>query len=404
MTKKYYELTPDERLASLHLDQRATTLWHDNQSETNAQLIENYVSDMRIPIGILKDIVVDDKHYAVPMATEEPSVIAAANHGAKLLNNLGGLHVKSPRQTAMIGQLLFYQTADDAIAQFVSANQQAFFECAKHAKPSIYRRNGGLLSVNARRVSPTQVSVDFLIDTKDAMGANIVNTILEAERAVFSSFEANFLGAILSNYATEQVVTVSAEVTVQQIGGQHIAEKIVALNDFAKHDIYRATTENKGIFNGISAVALATGNDWRAVEAAGHAYASRTGCYQALTTWHIVDNLLLGEISMPITVGTVGGTITALPQAKQALEVMTIQTANQLRGIMLAVGLAQNLAALKAIVDGGIQRGHMRMQYRALALQVGATVEELPNLVFKLSQEQQVDARVAQELLTEMRK
>ena len=404
MPKKYYELTPDERLASLNLDEQAMQAWRDNQSTTNSQIVENYISDFRVPMGVLKDIIVADRHVTVPMATEEPSVIAAANHGAKLLNQGGGVAVSLPERTALIGQLLFSGVAYDELAAFVARQQAAFFTIAQEAKPSIYRRGGGLLSVTARAVSATSVSVDFTIDTRDAMGANIVNTILEAEQALFADFQAQFVGAILSNYATAQCVTVTGRVPIASIGGQAVAKRLVQLNQFGHQDVYRATTENKGLFNGIGAVTLATGNDWRAVEAAGHAFASQNGRYQSLTTWTIAGDFLEGRLTMPISVGTVGGAISAMPQAQRALAIVAPQTADELRGIILAVGLAQNLAALKAIADGGIQKGHMKMHYRALALQVGARDDEIATLVTQLQAAEQVDAAVATNLLREMRK
>ena len=404
MHKKYYELTPDERLASLNLAQQDVQAWHDNQSATNAQIVENYMSDFRVPLGILKDIIVDDRHVTVPMATEEPSVIAAANHGAKLLNQGGGVTVNLPERSALIGQLLFSGVAYDALAAFVAREQATLFSVAQQAKPSIYRRGGGLITVTARAVSAANVSVDFVIDTRDAMGANIVNTILEAEQAVFADFQSQFVGAILSNYATEQCVTVTGRVPIASVGGHAVAKRLVQLNQFGHQDVYRATTENKGLFNGIGAVTLATGNDWRAVEAAGHAFASREGRYQSLTTWTIVGDFLEGQLTLPISVGLVGGAISAMPQAKRALAIVAPQTADELRGIILAVGLAQNLAALKAIADGGIQKGHMRMQYRALALQVGARDDEIATLVTQLQATEQVDADVATNLLREMRK
>ena len=404
MAKKYYELTPNERLAFLNLNEHVKAELQANQSDNNAQIVENYMSDFRVPMGLLKDIIIDTHLVNVPMAIEEPSVIAAANNGAKLLNSGGGVAVKLPERTAMIGQILFYGVNFHTLHQFVTTHQEEIFDIAKRAKPSIYKRGGGLVTVNTRQISDDEMSVDFKIDTKDAMGANIVNTILEAEASLFSEFDKHILGAILTNYAMAQLVTVIGNVTFEAVGGREIAEKIVALNRFSKNDSYRAVTENKGLFNGIGAVVLATGNDWRAVEASGHAYASQDGHYRSLTHWTIVDEQLHGELTLPISVGTVGGVITAMNQAKNVLDIIHTKSADELRGIILAVGLAQNLAALKAIADGGIQRGHMRMQYRALAVQVGALPQEVPILVSKLTSLPQVDAARATEILMEMRR
>lgn len=403
MAKKYYELTPDERLAFLNLADHVKAELHDQQSINNEQIIENYISDFRVPMGMLKAIIIDAHQVNVPMAVEEPSVIAAANNGAKLLNSGGGVVVDMPERTAMIGQIMFNGGDFDTLDQFVRTHQKELFEIAKQTKPSIYKRGGGLVAIKTRKISEDETSIDFKIDTKDAMGANIVNTILEAEVSLFAEFDKQILGAILTNYATAQLVTVSGNVTFAALGGREVAEKIVALSRFSKSDPYRATTENKGLFNGIGAVVLATGNDWRAVEASGHAYASQDGHYRSLTRWTIRGEQLHGELTLPISVGTVGGVISAMDQAKNVLDIVKPKSADELRGIILAVGLAQNLAALKAIAAGGIQRGHMRMQYRALALQVGASPKELPMLVSKLKTMSQVDATKATEILLEMR-
>ncbi|WP_312980213.1 hydroxymethylglutaryl-CoA reductase, degradative [Leuconostoc falkenbergense] len=396
MTKKFYELTPDERLALLAIDDDIRTALSEQQSTVNAQLVENYISDFRVPMGVVRDLLINQQHYQVPMATEEPSVIAAANNGAKMLS--AGIDVQIGR-TAMIGQMMF--VTEKSLADFVQAHRLEIFDIARQARPSIYQRGGGLLDVVVRQVSENETSVDFIIDTKDAMGANIVDTILEAELPLFESF--NPLGVILSNYATQQLVTATADIAFERVGGEHVARQIVALNHFAQSDPYRATTENKGLFNGVSAVVLATGNDWRTVEASGHAYASRNGQYQALTTWSIKDNQLHGELTMPISVGTVGGAISVLPAAQNGLAILGHVNADELRMVIVSVGLAQNLAALKAIVSGGIQQGHMRMQYRALAMQVGAEVSEVKRLVPRLMAEKHVDTELATKILMEIR-
>ncbi len=396
-------MTPDERLASLNLLEQDKQYLHNHQDSIHEQLVENYISDLNVPIGILKDIQLNGKSYNVPMAIEEPSVIAAANYGAKLLKTGGGIKATLSSPTVMIGQIMFKNIDFEEINIFVKSNQVQLFKTAQMAKPSIYKRGGGLKSVHARQVSKKQVSIDFMIDTKDAMGANIVNTILEAELVLFNMYESNIVGAILSNYATAQVVTITGSVAIPAVGGKQAAQKIVELSEFGQNDCYRATTENKGTFNGISAVVLATGNDWRAVEAGGHAYASRHGKYQSLTSWHIDGNLLVGTLKLPISVGIVGGAISAMPQSQINLAICNIDSADELRSVIGAVGLAQNLAALKAIANGGIQRGHMRMQYRALALQIGANKNEIPELVSKLVAEAYVDESIAKMKLMELR-
>lgn len=253
------------------------------------------------------------------------------------------------------------------------------------------------MAVRVRQLDADRSSVDFDIDTQAAMGANIVNTILEAQRTVFDDFDPYFVAAILSNYAPEQVVKASGKVAVADLGGLDVAKRIASLSQMGAVDIYRATTENKGIYNGVAAVTLATGNDTRAVEAAGHAWAGRSGQYQSLSHWQLDQQgqFLVGSLTLPLPVGTVGGAIGALTAAQSSLAILGNPNRDQLRSVIAAVGLAQNLAALKALSSEGIQAGHMRMQARALAVQVGAQPDEVAPLVRQLLQSKRVDSQTA---------
>ena len=253
------------------------------------------------------------------------------------------------------------------------------------------------------------VSVDFKVDVKDAMGANIVNAILEGVANLFRTWfpEQKILFSILSNYATESLVKVSCEIPVERLSkgnnGQEVAEKIQAASRFSKIDPYRAATHNKGIMNGINAVVLATGNDTRAVASGIHAYASKEGSYQGLAKWDVRDGLLLGSLELPLPVATVGGAVKVLPKAQAALELLEITEAKELAQVMAAVGLAQNLAALRALVSEGIQQGHMSLQVRALAMTVGAKDEEITILSEKLRREKVMNQAIAEKLLLEIR-
>ncbi|CAH1852216.1 hydroxymethylglutaryl-CoA reductase, degradative [Convivina praedatoris] len=407
MTKKFYEKTPTERLNELSLTAKLRQDFTVDQNLVNAAIVENYISDFREPEGVLRRLQLDGHFYTVPMAIEEPSVIAAANNGARMLNFNGGIFTEKIQPAALtLGQLLFEDVNVAALHKFIDQFAAEIQRVADLAKPSIVKRGGGLVKVQLRELSLKQVSVDFLIDTKEAMGANIVNTILAAEKEFFQPFIQHCLGAILSNDGRNNLTKVFGRVPFAVLGGEAVANKIVALSRFSKVDSYRAVTENKGIFNGVGAVVLATGNDWRAVEAAGHAYASQQGTYQSLSHWSIDANQqqLVGELVLPLPIGSIGGAITALPQAQRNLALLEKPSVQTLREIIAGVGLAQNLAALKAIAGEGIQTGHMRMQYRALALQVGAQPHEVLPLARRLSTQKTVDTQLASQILKEIRR
>jgi hydroxymethylglutaryl-CoA reductase len=411
MTKKFYEWSIAERQAWL-LDNTHLTDAQLDALQTlptaNQQLIENVVGDFSLPVGVVQRLVVNHQAYTVPLVTEEASVVAAANYGAKMLASGAGI-VAQAQQHQLRGQLLFSDVNPQALSDFVDRERANIFAVAQQAHPSMVARGGGLKEIIVRTTAAQQVSVDLLIDPQAAMGANVVNTIAEAVSALFTPFTEQFVGAILSNYTTESLVTVTGTVPFTALShdvetGKRIAQKIARLSAFSQTDVYRATTENKGIFNGISAVVLATGNDWRATEAAGHAFATRDGRYRGLSTWTYTAEGLIGEMTVPLAIGRVGGSISALPQAQANLAIIGTDDVVVLRQIMASVGLAQNLAALKAIANGGIQRGHMRMQYRALALQVGAQNDEVAEVVAQLQRLTQVNEAVARDILQTIRR
>ncbi|MGL4334972.1 MAG: hydroxymethylglutaryl-CoA reductase, degradative, partial [Lactococcus garvieae] len=370
-------------------------------------LIENQISEFELPMGLAQNFVINGKKFLVPMVTEEPSVIAAASNGAKIAGNFQT--VLSER--LMRGQIVFYDVDQaDHLMQTIEENQAGIFRAAKEAYPSIIKRGGGLRQVSSRAFEAEGfVSVDFKVDVKDAMGANIVNAILEGVANLFRTWfpEQKILFSILSNYATESLVKVSCEIPVERLSkgnnGQEVAEKIQAASRFSKIDPYRAATHNKGIMNGINAVVLATGNDTRAVASGIHAYASKEGSYQGLAKWDVRDGLLLGSLELPLPVATVGGAVKVLPKAQAALELLEITEAKELAQVMAAVGLAQNLAALRALVSEGIQQGHMSLQVRALAMTVGAKDEEITILSEKLRREKVMNQAIAEKLLLEIR-
>lgn len=409
MKKKFYQMSPAERLDFLDLKSETRQILEETVLDVALadNLIENQISEFELPMGLAQNFVINGKKYLVPMVTEEPSVIAAASNGAKIAGNFQT--VLSER--LMRGQIVFYDVEQaDHLMQTIEENQAGIFRAAKEAYPSIVKRGGGLRQVSSRAFEAEGfVSVDFKVDVKDAMGANIVNAILEGVANLFRTWfpEQKILFSILSNYATESLVKVNCEIPVERLSkgnnGQEVAEKIQAASRFSKVDPYRAATHNKGIMNGINALVLATGNDTRAVASGIHAYASKEGSYQGLAEWYVKDGLLFGSLELPLPVATVGGAVKVLPKAQAALELLEITEAKELAQVMAAVGLAQNLAALRALVSEGIQQGHMSLQVRALAMTVGAKDEEITILSEKLRQEKVMNQERAEKLLREIR-
>lgn len=409
MKKKFYQMSPAERLDFLDLKSETRQILEETVLDVALadNLIENQISEFELPMGLAQNFVINGKKYLVPMVTEEPSVIAAASNGAKIAGNFQT--VLSER--LMRGQIVFYDVEQaDHLMQTIEENQAGIFRAAKEAYPSIFKRGGGLRQVSSRAFEAEGfVSVDFKVDVKDAMGANIVNAILEGVANLFRTWfpEQKILFSILSNYATESLVKVNCEIPVERLSkgnnGQEVAEKIQEASRFSKVDPYRAATHNKGIMNGINAVVLATGNDTRAVASGIHAYASKEGSYQGLAEWYVKDGLLFGSLELPLPVATVGGAVKVLPKAQAALELLEITEAKELAQVMAAVGLAQNLAALRALVSEGIQQGHMSLQVRALAMTVGAKDEEITILSEKLRQEKVMNQERAEKLLREIR-
>lgn len=409
MKKKFYQMSPAERLDFLDLKSETRQILEETVLDAALadNLIENQISEFELPMGLAQNFVINGKKFLVPMVTEEPSVIAAASNGAKIAGNFQT--VLSER--LMRGQIVFYDVDQaDHLMQTIEENQAGIFRAAKEAYPSIIKRGGGLRQLSSRAFEAEGfVSVDFKVDVKDAMGANIVNAILEGVANLFRTWfpEQKILFSILSNYATESLVKVSCEIPVERLSkgnnGQEVAEKIQAASRFSKIDPYRAATHNKGIMNGINAVVLATGNDTRAVASGIHAYASKEGSYQGLAKWDVRDGLLLGSLELPLPVATVGGAVKVLPKAQAALELLEITEAKELAQVMAAVGLAQNLAALRALVSEGIQQGHMSLQVRALAMTVGAKDEEITILSEKLRREKVMNQAIAEKLLLEIR-
>lgn len=398
--RKFYQLTRAERLSQLALPTNNRKELDNNALSENIanNLIENQIGEIELPLG-LAFINVEGKRYSVPMATEEPSVIAAANNGAKIAEDF---HIIKNNRL-MNGQIVFYDVINsDILASTIDIRKKEIFEIAKTAYPSIIERGGGLRTINCGRIDTDGFyCIDFYFDTCDALGANIINTILEA---IANNFRIWFptekiLFSILSNNNYFCETCVDCHIPIEKIG-REVAEKIVLASDYAQLDKTRAATHNKGIMNGIEAILLALGNDTRAVNAAIYSYAENKG----LTTWHIEKNILIGEISLPLPIATAGGATQILPKAKVSHSLMDNPDSFKLMGIVASIGLAQNLAALKALVTDGIQAGHMTLQARSLALSVDAKSDEIEQLVTALKKAPAMNTKTAKALLEKLRK
>jgi hydroxymethylglutaryl-coA reductase, degradative len=382
--------------------------------ETANQMSENVLSVLALPYSIAPDFLIDGQVYQVPFATEEPSVVAAASFAAKIIKRSGGFKTKIHNRQ-MIGQVALYDVPDVAKAlEQIQHEKSALLELANQAHPSIVKRGGGARDL---RTDFLEGETDFLVvylivDTQEAMGANILNTMLEALKERLEELTGGqSLMAILSNYATEALVTVSCEIDFHSLSrdkaeAERTAQRIALASQFAKQDPYRASTHNKGIFNGIDAVLLATGNDWRAIEAGAHAYAARDGRYQGLSNWeaNLEERKLYGQLTLPMPVAAKGGSIGLNPMVVASFDLLEQPTAKELASIIASVGLAQNFAALRALVTTGIQAGHMKLQAKSLALLAGAQEDEIAAVVAELLKEKQFNQAKAKEILTKMRK
>lgn len=374
------------------------------------EMVENVLGTLALPFGLAPGFQIDGKEVQVPMVTEEPSVIAAASYAAGLIKRSGGFQTQVHKRQ-MIGQVALYDVSNKEKAiQAITGAKEDLLQLANQAYPSIVKRGGGA------RDLWTEEKGDFLIcylsvDPKEAMGANMLNTMLEALVDTLEDLSGGQgLMAILSNLATDALVTARCKIDYRFLSrdpkeAAEIAQKMTLASQLAAVDPYRAATHNKGIFNGIDAVALATGNDWRAIEAGGHTYASRTGQAQGLSSWihHPEQQVLEGQLTLPMPIATKGGSIGLNPSVQVAHELLGNPDAQTLARIIVSVGLAQNFAALKALVSTGIQHGHMKLQAKSLALLAGATPSEVAPVVQALLEDRPFNLEKAQAVLEKIR-
>ena len=375
------------------------------------QLTENVLSTFDLPFSLAPYFLINGRDYVLPMVTEEPSVVAAACFAAKLIQRSGGFTTQV-HQRQMIGEIALTDVEDVEVAsKRILEDKENLLQLANEAYPSIVKRGGGARDLWVENKGDFLI-VYLAVDPKEAMGANMLNTMLEALTDRIQELSGGqALMAILSNLATRSLVSARCAIDFKALSRNpeeaiEIAHRMELASQLAQVDPYRAATHNKGIFNGIDALVLATGNDWRAIEAGAHAYAAQSGSYKGLSHWtsQPKEKKLYGEITLPMPVATKGGSIGLNPTVQVSHRLLGEPSAIELAGIIASLGLAQNFAALKALVTTGIQAGHMKLQARSLALLAGAKEEEVPRLVTQLLENKPFNLEKAQTLLQELRK
>jgi len=377
--------------------------------ETANRMIENVIGTIQLPIGIAMNFLINGKEYLVPMAIEEPSVVAAASNAARLARNGGGFFVTSTGPV-MIAQIQLVNIPNGyATRMALFEKKEEILSIANAQDPMLVSLGGGAKDIEIRVLSTPlgdMVIIHLIVDTRDAMGANAVNTMAEA----LAPFIEDWTGGkvylrILSNLADKRLVRARTIVTKDALGGGEIVDGIICAHTFAAADPYRAVTHNKGIMNGIIAVVIATGNDTRAIEAGAHAYAAKSGQYSPLSTWEKdAEGNLVGTLELPMAVGLVGGATKINPGSQVAIKILGVKTAIELGEIIGAVGLAQNLAALRALTTEGIQKGHMSLHAKNIAVMAGATGNLIDEVARRLVKDKKVRVDRAKEILDELAK
>ena len=421
--KGFYRLSVSERrellrdLAGLSDEQVEAWAQTGELSESAAdRIIENVVGTLALPVGVATNFIIDDEHYLVPFALEEPSVVAAASNIAKRCHAKGGF-VSDNTDPIMIGQIQVVECADaEASKQAVLDAKDELIERCNEVDPILVRFGGGCKDLEARVLdteSGQMVIVHILVDCRDAMGANAVNTMAETiAPRVEALTGGTVILRIISNLAVHRLARVSATFTAAELSdtgddaeaGGKVIDGIIQAYHFAKADPFRATTHNKGIMNAISAIALACGQDWRAIESGAHSYAAHERTYTSLTHWEKdTDGNLHGSIELPMAVGLVGGAVTVHPTAKANIALLGVRSADDLAKVIAAAGMAQNLGALRALATVGIQAGHMKLHARNMAVSAGATEDEVDKVVGLARAEGRIPAEAIENALKQVR-
>jgi hydroxymethylglutaryl-CoA reductase len=375
-------------------------------AETADKFVENVLGTYSLPYGITLNVRINGKDYVAPMVVEEPSVVAAASNAAKMARAGGGFRAEADAPI-MISQVQLTQVADVAAAtEAIVAAKAALLRKADASVPGLVQRGGGARDLDVRVLGGGEMLVVHLyVDCRDAMGANLVNTVAEALAPELARLSGGHIGLrILSNLCDRRCVRVRCEVPLSELAtdtmsGADVADGMVNASRFAELDPYRAATHNKGIMNGVDSVCMATGNDWRAVEAGAHAFAARTGHYGPLATWRREGEVLVGKLELPLALGTVGGTLRVHPAARLSLQLMGTDNATELAMVAASVGLASNLAAIRALATDGIQRGHMALHARSVAVAAGATGDLVEKVAAMIVEARDITLEAAKEAL-----
>ncbi len=385
--------------------------------ETADKMIENVIGTFQLPLGLGLNFLINDKEYKIPMAVEEPSIIASASYIARIVRDAGGFKTEATDRV-MIGQIQVVGCEDfDLAKQTILEGKADLIKLANEAYPSLEKRGGGAEDLDVRILNESEskfnkmLVIHLYVNTCDAMGANIINTMVESLAPTVEELtQGKVYLRILSNYADRSLAKATCTIPTKLLDtegftGEEVRDGVIHAYEFAASDPYRAVTHNKGIMNGIDPVIIATGNDWRAVEAGAHAYAARSGQYGSMTTWSKNTNGdLVGELELPMSLGIVGGASRVHPMAGLVYEILDIESASELAQVVVAVGLAQNLGALRALVTDGIQKGHMALHSRSVAMAAGATGEMVDVVADQMIKEKQIRVGRAEELLKELLK
>jgi hydroxymethylglutaryl-CoA reductase len=411
----FYKLSMEERqkflIKTFDLTQEEINILQNNGYFTSNQintLIENVVGSYQLPLGIACNFKINQKDYLIPMVLEEPSVVAAASNSAKFTRNHGGFF-SNKVESIMISQIQITQIKNiDLAKKSLLENKDEILKLANEQDPILKQLGGGAVNLEIREISTRKekmIIIHLLINVLDAMGANVANTMAEAVSPYIEELcDGKIYLRIVSNLATKRIARSKATFDKELLGGDKVVEGIMNAYEFALADPYRATTHNKGIMNGIIALALATGNDTRAIEAGAHAYASITGKYLPLTKFDIDSNgNLLGQIELPLAFGIIGGMTKIHPMARLALKILNVKSAEELSQVAAAVGLAQNVAALRALASEGIQKGHMTLHSRNIAKLAGIPDEFIEKVARKLVEDKKIRVDYAKEILIKIK-
>ncbi len=409
-----YKISPEDRLKAVaenaDLDEEEVAAIGKmglglNQAD---KMVENVIGLYQVPLGVATNFVIDGKDVLIPMATEEPSVIAAASNGARMARGSGGF-ATSCTEPVMMALIQVTGLADpNGTRMTILEHAQEITDLANEQDPMLVKFGGGVVGIEAELIETRKgpmVVVHLLVDCRDAMGANAINTMAEAVAPLIEQITGGKVYLrIISNLADKRVARARAVFKAEDIGGPEVVDAIVLTSALAEADPYRAATHNKGIMNGVTAVTMASGNDTRAIESGAHSYAARGGKYRSLSQYEKnADGDLVGTIEIPVAVGTVGGATRVHPVARANMKILGVKSASDLGRILASVGLSQNFAALRALATEGIQRGHMSLHAKNVAAEAGATGDQIEIIANKMASEKKINLERARELLRDMK-